>query len=72
MRARYARYEIGSGVYPVPPACLAKGGMCAQVITFLYPDGTFGGGGWVFDPESRKGWSECVYDENGKGPAACG
>lgn len=84
MRARYERFEapwLGIGVYPYPPNCMEaaeraaeQGGEavgCVTAIAFLYPDGTVGLGHWVIDPESPAGWSQCIFDSEGNGPAAC-
>jgi len=59
--ARYERFEIDVGVYPMPPECMeaAEGGgaiLCAQVISYLYPDGTTGSASWVVDPCAPDGW----------------
>lgn len=61
LQARYEAFELDTGVYPVPPACMEAGAegkpvACAQVITYLYPDGTVGGAPWVVDPEAPGGW----------------
>jgi hypothetical protein len=65
--AEYEEFEIGTGVYPVPPYCMkaAAEGLeifCVQMITFLYPDGTLGGSSWVVDPEAPGGWR--LWDES--------
>ncbi len=78
MRARYERFErpwLGTGVYPAPPDCMEAAErepvMCVTAIASLYPDGTIGLGHWVLDPESPAGWSLCIFDSEGNGPAAC-
>lgn len=43
--AKYRRFEIDTGVYPMPPGCMeaqeaGKPVSCIQVITYLQPDGT--------------------------------
>lgn len=67
LQARYAPFELETGVYPMPPGCMeaqAKGEPvgCAQVITYLYPDGTLGGQAWVVDPCAPRGWRFWVPD----------
>lgn len=46
--AKYKRFEIGTGVYPMPPGCMeaqeaGKPVSCIQVIVYLQPDGTLSG-----------------------------
>ena len=59
--AKYERFEIDTGVYPMPPSCMEAGekGLpvgCIQAIVYLYPDGTLGSSSWVVDPCAPKGW----------------
>lgn len=61
LQAKYEAFELDTGVYPMPPACMeaaaeGKSVGCAQVITYLYPDGTVGSSPWVVDPEASGGW----------------
>jgi hypothetical protein len=61
LQDRYERFEIGTGVYPMPPDCMEMGTEgkpvgCPQVITYLYPDGTLGAAPWVVDPCAPGGW----------------
>ncbi|HEX8689655.1 MAG TPA: hypothetical protein VF729_05375, partial [Solirubrobacterales bacterium] len=59
--AKYERFEIGTGVYPMHPGCMEAGEKnpsvgCAQAIVYLYPDGTLGFSSWVVDPCAPNGW----------------
>lgn len=59
--AKYERFEIDTGVYPMPPECMEAGEknpsvVCTLAIVFLYPDGTMGSSSWVVDPCAPNGW----------------
>lgn len=61
LQARYEAFELDTGVYPMPPSCMAASAEgnpvgCVQAVTYLYPDGTVGGSSWVVDPDAQGGW----------------
>lgn len=73
-RSFEAKWASEPGVYPEPPNCTETGGVCPQVVTYLYPDGTLGGESWVIDECLSKGWrlygdppGSCEPPEKGPG-----
>ncbi len=61
LQAALEPFETGTGAYPEPPFCMkavADGEplACAQVTSYLYPDGTLGDAPWAVDPNDPKGW----------------
>lgn len=61
LREAFKPFEIGAGAYPEPPFCMkaameGEGGLCPQVMSYLYPDGTVGDAPWELDPNEPAGW----------------
>jgi hypothetical protein len=61
LQAEFAEFEISTGEYPEPPLCTKaaqdspEGGVCPQVVSYLYPNGDLGEDPWVLSPDA-KGW----------------
>lgn len=59
-QAAYEPYETAVGEYPASPSCLSESagepGVCAEVVTYLYPNGVLGTELWVADPTTPNGW----------------